>query len=262
MSARNSILYSAGVACLFVLALALYGGSLRNPPVFDDGLLTEAFLREYGHSWFRLDLRWFAYASLGWTYDAFGYDGFWLRLGNVLLHAATAAALFVFLVRLFGAVLEGAEPEGRRRTLAFCGAMLFLVHPVAVYGVAYLIERSIITATLFSLLSLSLFLEGLLRGSRRWFVAAAAAYFVAVFSKEHAVALPAVAGVLAVLVRGASWKLARQLVLPFALYAVVAVLVASKQKGLLGALYEPFAATAMRQLEQAEHGARQAGTES
>ena len=61
----------------------------------------------------------------------------WQRLTSVLLHAATAALLFGFLARLFAALLD----DARLRWLAFFGALWFLLHPVAVYGVAYLVER-------------------------------------------------------------------------------------------------------------------------
>jgi tetratricopeptide (TPR) repeat protein len=217
--------------------------------VFDDGQLTRQFLRGYGSSGFKLDGRWFSYASFGWTFNLFGRDWFWLRLGNVLLHAATAAALFALLSRLFDAVLQ---PRPVHRWYAFLSALAFLVHPVAVYAVAYMMQRSIVMATLFSLVSLLLFLEGLQRRSHGWYVASALAYFVAVFSKEHCVMLPAVAAAIALLIRGASWKLVRELWLPFALYLAVAVLVTLKLKGLLGAAYEPFGEAAVRQLAESE----------
>ena len=46
-------------------------------------------------------------------------------------------------------------------SLAFFGAAWFLVHPVSVYGVAYLAERSIVLATLFSLIALWFLLQGI-----------------------------------------------------------------------------------------------------
>ena len=254
MSPRGAPHAAWAVTALFAAALAAYWGALRYPPVFDDGQLTEHFLRSYGTAWFRLDLRWFAYASFGWTYDMAGRDWFWLRLGNVLLHAAVAAMLFVFLRRLFAAVLGGGHAWW-----ALFGALIFLIHPAAVYAVAYLVQRPIVMATLFGLVSLHLFLEGLLRGTRVWFLASAAAYFVAVFSKEHAVMIPAVAAVLAFLVRGASPAAARSLVLPFALYAAIGSLVVLKLQGLLGAHYEPFAEAAVRQLAESERAAAALG---
>ena len=237
------------IAALVVAGLAAYWGSLRYPLVFDDVQLSERFMRSYSSVWLGLHPRWFSYGSFGWTYALFGSDVFGFRLVNVLLHTGVAAMLFVFLRRLFAAVLP-AERAPAPAWWAFFGALLFLIHPAAVYAVAYLIQRSIVMATLFSLVSLLCFLEGLLRGSRRWYLAAGAAYFVAVFSKEHAVMLPAVAAALALLVRGPSWRLARELWLPFALYAVVGALIVLQVRGLLGVQYEPHAEAAMRQLAE------------
>jgi tetratricopeptide (TPR) repeat protein len=245
---------TGAVLALIAGVFALYAAGLRYPPVFDDVQLTPHFLRSYGESWFRGDLRWFSYATFGWTTRLFGEDWIWQRLGNVMLHAAVAAALFAFLARLFRQVL-GQDAKW----IAFFGAALFAAHPVAVYGVAYLMQRSIVMATLFSVLALAAFQEGLLRRSRGWHIASALAYFVAVFSKEHSVMLPAVAVALALLHRGASRPLARELALPMVLYAAIAVVVTLKSRGLLGALYEPFAQAAMRQLAEAEravHGGR------
>ena len=91
--------------------------------------------------------------------------------------------LFLFLQRLFAAVLPAERALDPGLVGAFFGALLFLVHPAAVYGVAYLIQRSIVMATLFGLVSLYCFLEGLMRGLAPLVPAAAAvAYFVAVFS--------------------------------------------------------------------------------
>jgi len=223
---------------LTTAVLLLYWTTLRHPLAFDDLHLSEYALKTHyaqAVSWF--GRRWFSDASFGWIYALFGKDMFFQRLTNVLLHAATGVVLFGFLSRLFGAVLE----DPRSRWLAFFGAALFILHPVAVYGVAYLMQRSIILATLFSLLFLWSVLEWLLGGSPGWCVAAAAAYYLAVFSKEHAVMVPAVAVALAVLVRGASLELARRAAWPLALFAATGVIVVLSSKGVLGSAYEPFA---------------------
>jgi Tfp pilus assembly protein PilF len=251
------------IAVLFVAACALYWGTLRNPPVFDDVQLSERFLRTYGSSLFNLDLRWLSYATFGWTFDVVGRDWTWYRLGNVLLHAASASVLFLFLARLFAVAIPVPAPQARATIepawMALFGALLFLVHPVAAYGVAYLIQRPIVMATLFGLLSLWLFLEGLIRNAHGWFIASAVAYFAAVFSKEHCVMLPAVAAALAVLVRGWPPRPLRALALPLALYAAIAALVVLRSKGLLGIQYEPFADSAVRQLAVPDGTAGQSG---
>jgi len=244
---------AVAVLALVAIALSLYARGLGYPLVFDDASLTEEFLRAYADT-FRLDLRRFAYGSFGLTYALLGFDIGWLRLGNVLLHAMASVALFALGARLLGA-LAPEVPAARRTAAAFAGAVLFAAHPVSVYAVAYLMQRSIVMATAFSLVALACFLEGLLRRRVAWHFAAVAAYFVAVFSKEHAVMLPAVALALAVLVRGPSWRLARELALPLGLMGLVAVGILLLQRGLIGAAYEPLAQAAIAQLAESRSSA-------
>jgi tetratricopeptide (TPR) repeat protein len=248
------------VAALAAAAVALYWGSLRNPRVFDDVALSARTLQYYANHGFVFDLRWFSYVTFGWIHEATGGSWFWQRLVNVLLHAAAGSVLFLLLRRLFGAL--GAGERSWPTWYAFFGACFFVAHPVAVYGVAYLIQRSIVMATLFGLLSLWLFLEGLLRGGRGWFLASVAAYFAAVFSKEHAVMLPAVAAAIAVLLRGAAPRnlpaLAKELALPFVLYGSIAVLITLRSKGVIGTRYEPVVETVLRELAESSPQAERA----
>jgi tetratricopeptide (TPR) repeat protein len=242
------------LGAFFVLAFLLYRGSLRHPLVFDDLHLTESSVRAFWDLGLNAGRRGLSNASFGWVYAAFGPDWYWQRAANVLLHAGVASMLFFFLRRLYEILLP-AEKASAQWT-ALLGALLFLVHPAAVYGVAYLIQRSILMGTLFSLLSLWLFLEGLVRSRSGWFAGAAAAYFAAVLSKEHCVMLPAVAAALALLLRGWSPKLLRELALPMLLYAAIGLYVTLQSRGVLGDTYESFAGAALRQAPESAGGAR------
>ena len=239
-------------AFLLILAtVLLYGHSLRYPLVFDDlPFFVDPLLRQLGNSSFHLDLRWFPYASFGWTYNLFGQDWFWYRLGNVALHSVTTILLFIFFSRVLDAVLptQGIDPQPR--WLPFFAALIFALHPVAVYGVAYLVQRSILMATLFSIAALLCYLEGFIRGKARWFVISAIFYFLAVFSKEHSIMAPGVAAALTLLLRKPSFDLAKKVWLPFALYLVIAIFVILRTKGLLGTAYEPSAAGILFQLSE------------
>ena len=238
------------VTALVAAALLLYWNSLRYPRVFDDFVLSIGSMRQYAAGWITLAPRWLAVGSFGWIHQVLGPDWLLQRLFNVLVHAGVAAMLFLFLRRLFAIMLPGKDTWPT--WYAFAGACFFLVHPAAVYGVAYLVQRSIAMATLFGLVSLWFFMEGLLRGKRWWLLASAAAYFAAVSAKEHAVMIPAVALALAVLLREISGTgpkaLARSLMLPMGLYAAIAVLVTLRYKGLLGTPYELHAETVLREL--------------
>src|SRR5687768_15121759 len=159
-------------ALLAIVVFLLYAGSYRYPLVFDDKLINLIDLPDMAGSCASLKRRCVASTTLGLSYLAAGFDLFWFRAGNVLCHAAAAVACFLLLDRLFEAALvrgpgeDAAMTAGKRRATALCGALWFAAHPVAVYGVAYLSQRTVLMATLFSLLSLFAFVRALSAQSR------------------------------------------------------------------------------------------------
>jgi protein O-mannosyl-transferase len=233
------------VTLLLLAILALYAGSLYAPFVFDDRDFFESpqTIAKFGHTYLSFDLRWLSYATFGWTVSWFGLDIFWLRLSNVMLHAANAITLLFLLRRLFQVTLVNNDASnGLPPSLvwfAFFGALIFALHPISVYGVAYIVERSILMATLFVLLMLLTYLEGILRGGWHWMIAAALFYFAAVYSKEHSITAPGVALALTFLIRKPSLGLFRQIAPYFILSALIAATLLLSVKGMLGHAYEP-----------------------
>lgn len=236
---------------LFAATALLYGHSLWNPLVFDDKpFFVQTILQQYGSALFHLDLRWFSYASFGWTYDLFGLDWFWYRVGNLVLHAANSVLLFVFFQRLLIVTAQPQDATPQTYWPAFFAALIFALHPITVYGVAYLVERSIIMATLFGIATLLCYLEGLSRNKTRWFIGSALFYFMAVFSKEHSIMIPSVAAALTLLLHKPSLSLLKKVWLPFALYLGIGLLVVLRTRGVLGTPYEPFAAEMLAHLSE------------
>lgn len=193
-------------ALLFIGVFFLHAGSYHFPLFFDDRIINPIDLPQMAKSCIHLDKRCLAGTTLGLTYFAAGLDLFWFRFGNVFFHALTALACFFFLNRLFEAVRRSStdgetndDLARKDRLIAFCGAALFAFHPVAIYAVGYLIQRSIVMATLFSLLSLTAFVRAISDSNRRCLWVAAALYIAALFSKEHAIMLPGVAVVIFIL---------------------------------------------------------------
>src|SRR5690606_22439232 len=82
------------------------------------------------------ELRSLPYATLTWGNTLFESGVLHFRIENLLLHVAVAVSLFFFLTKLFDAVY-GARAGSllSSRALAFCAALLFALHPVAVYAV-------------------------------------------------------------------------------------------------------------------------------
>ena len=238
---------------LLVLApAALYGTFLDNPAVFDDAAILDDLNKLHEKLSSSFSLRWFSYYSITWAWTALGADIVWLRVGNLILHIAASLALFGFLRGLISAQPNLLPARVPAFCLCWLAALLFAIHPVGVYGVAYLVQRSIVMATLFSILFLWSHLRALERAQPVWFLLAAACYFVAAFSKEHSVGVPLVALALTLLLRRPSIQLAKATAIPFALYAIIGGLVVWSSRGLLGQAYEPISA---RLLAEAFSGA-------
>ena len=225
------------LVALAALVAALYGPSLRNPLVFDDRFLfTGEHFAEYAQFPLGLGLRHPSTFSVAFIHTLFGGIEAH-RTVSLLLHAGCAFALYGLLRAL-----------SVRQFAAFAGAALFAAHPVAVYAAGYLIQRSIVLATLFALLGLILLLRGLRTGRTSDVIPAAVLYSLAVLSKEHAILLPAAALALAP-ISGANTRFAaRYMGLYLASCMPAAILVLHWRWELIGAAYEPHLESIMAQI--------------
>ncbi len=245
------------VLALLAAVCALYLPFLGNPFIFDDvPLLSGDFLNYYAHTPFKLDFRWFHFASMGWTArvfsDLFPHP---FRLGNLLLHAANAILLFHVLRQLLVAVLREQNRSPMIVWGAWLGALVFAVHPVAVYATGYAAQRSILLATLFALLMQWAYLRALLSGQANWLLPAVLAFFLACFSKEHSVLMPAVLAAMTLLLRKENHLSRRALAAVWCAFVLIAVLVLLISKGVLSAAYEPMAAESFAQQNIVASGA-------
>jgi tetratricopeptide (TPR) repeat protein len=219
-----------------LLAAACYAGTLGNGFVFDDRAILDTGSRPSLHSlphlflspyWsgegranrlyrpltqatFALEERWSA--GRAWTF----------HLVNALLHALACVLLYLLVTSLFTS-----------QPLAFAAAAIFAAHPVLSEAVAGIVGRSEILSALFIL--------GALLAARRAASSAASPplYFLALLSKENALAYPAVALLTDVLLglpggirwRRRAWEMA-------ALLAATGAYLALRVH-VLGALMEP-----------------------
>jgi tetratricopeptide (TPR) repeat protein len=140
-------------------------------------------------------------------------------------------------------------PRERATVYASIGAAAFAVHPVAVYGAGYLVQRTVVMATLFSLLSILLFARGLARKSHPDAISAALMYAFAVLCKEHSILLPAAAVLTVALVKAPRPFAFRHAAVYLALCAPPALYVVVFRSWLIGKGYEPDYAVVANQLE-------------
>jgi len=257
MNARIAMRHLAGAGIIAALAAALYLPFLGNPWVFDDlNMFSGGPIFYYRATTpLGMGLRLPPYFSLTAT-ETLGGSMAVHRSISLLFHIACALALYRLLYdlqRLAAQAGRGAAPEAAFDADAAARATIvaaaFAVHPAAVYGAGYLVQRSILFATLFSLLSILLLLRGLRRGSHADAFSAALMFSLAVLSKEHAVLLPA-AALPAIALAGAPRRFAlRHAAIYLAACAPAAVLVVLLSIGLIGATYEDATSAIYSQIE-------------
>lgn len=228
-----------------VVALGLVGllsaSFLDNPLVFDDEYF---FLQDAPQAFFSegfaLYPRWWVYESLAATFVWLGSDLLWLRLGNLALHIATALVLFGFVRQLLRDLDKRNDLRLGAEVAALLAACVFLIHPLTIFTQSYLIQRTIVCACLFGLLGLWLFWRGL-NGSRWALWGSCLCMLLAMYAKEHAVMLPVLACVLAVLHKrsGLACRFTlRELFAVLAVQSLISFSVVLLVKGVIGTPYE------------------------
>jgi tetratricopeptide (TPR) repeat protein len=196
-----------------------------------------------------------SYGSFLWVQALVG-EGLWKqRLFNLALHIGVVLALWGFYREVLRAFVaprpDPGEPQVPYHESPGLGFALgfFALNPMAVYAVAYLIQRSIVMATFFVVCGLWLFARGL-RERRAWMhVAAVACYAAAVFSKENAILAPLVAlPVYIVVARPTARRLAIVVALSAVLVAAGAAVLWRFLGQILGAPFDEFSRVYLSQL--------------
>ncbi|HEY5799207.1 MAG TPA: tetratricopeptide repeat protein [Burkholderiaceae bacterium] len=237
------------LALLILAVCALYGPFLNNPLVFDDfNFFNSDDHTQFVDKLFSFDLRWLPNASFEWPRRLIKQDMIPQRGINLGLHCANA----LLLIGVLHALLQLSGYTQRRVEdgvslapwwMAYFAALLFAMHPAAVYAVAYLVQRTSLLAGFFTLLMWLALLRGLASGKTLPLLASVVAYALATLCKEHAIMAPAVAGAI-VLLGWRSGRLDKQrwkrLALVFALYAGVALYIVYKLKSanIIGNAYQ------------------------
>jgi hypothetical protein len=198
---------------LLLLAGAVFAPGLTGPFLLDDGpnFAEDRFFLETTHECSSLDLlglvghsgplgRPVAMLSLALNHCAHGIDPFLFKLTNLGLHLATAGVvlLFLWLVLESPRFQRAPLPPELRRALPWLVALAWLVMPLHVSTVLYVVQRMTILAALFTLAGLCLYLVGRMRlaEGRTWAALACFALCalvclpLAASSKENGLLLP------------------------------------------------------------------------
>lgn len=249
---KNKFTYDFGMQVLQVFALLAIGlqfiHSSSVPLTFDSRqTLSELAIKGYinllSSPTTLFDPRIITWLSYYIPYYFFGYSESMMIAGNVLVHILNVLLLYSFFYTLLNhqAKLHSQNSTRKNSWIAFVGAALFGFHPLITYGVLYHIQRSMLLATFFSLLSLICLFKSFSRDSKVWMILSLTNYFFSIHSKEHAIMLPAVALLMILLFRGLSREIIKKyfpLILGMGLVALQVILVRLE---LFATTYEPWA---------------------
>ena len=251
-------LAAAALACGLA---ALYATGLGNKLVFDDNALVNGVVFDHYGSLLELKARVLSYGSFVWLQQLLGEHWPLQRGFNVLIHLGNALLIGTLTHLLLrqthwnGPIAEAPDLNHRLRTSSHLAAAVWAFHPVAVYGVAYLIQRSILMATFFTVLMLICFILGLQRRQPLWHVASAVAFVLALASKEYAISALLLLPVLLVFFRRPSLKtLAGIIGLVLVVLALAAALILQTRGNLIGEVFDDISKALASQLEAQRPG--------
>ena len=130
-------------------------------------------------------------ASFALNLHAYGANPFSFKLINLLIHLANGLLVFVLLQQLLARI---AYPTAQSRRIAFWVTAVWLLHPMNLTPVLFVVQRMTSLAAFFTLAALCLYLYG--RQAKRglaWAAIAASLFLLwpaAILSKETGVLLP------------------------------------------------------------------------
>ncbi len=261
MASRPSASFIVFGLVVVAAVLAIYLPGLDHALLFDDLALTDGTIfGNYGNL-LAFKQRLLSYGSFVWV-DGLVGTGWWKqRLVNIAWHLGTVAMLYALvrdlLVRTRFPEDFEAQPHFAASRLAAVrvGVALFAVNPVAVYAVAYLVQRSIVMATFFAVLACWCFVRGLSGRGAGWYAGAVVAYAAAVLSKEHAVMVAALAVPLYIHVRRPAWRTIAAIAgIAALLVAVAAVVLFGMYGDLIGKVFDQRSIDFTQQLERLSPG--------
>jgi len=239
-----------GLLAALLLMAVMYSGFVGNPPVFDDhNIITN--LAAYNHALtpFALSPRTFPYFSIGFFEVMSRGVLSWNRWFGIALFGGLVVALYFFLLRALNRFASSDGMNVRRAALLAC--LWVSLNPVAVYATAYLIQRTIVFASLFGLVSATLYLRAQQQNRNADVFSASLFAGLSVMSKEHAVFLPC--AVLALTPLVCDWNRASLLralgylflSLPCSIWAVL-----NNAKEIVGASYEIYSGQVISQFSR------------
>ncbi|MBE9532105.1 MAG: tetratricopeptide repeat protein, partial [Proteobacteria bacterium] len=150
---------------LLILGFIIYRGAIGGPFIFDDNqfILENLTIRSLSNFTDLSGTRYISFLSFAMNYAVDGYNAAGYKITNIAIHIVNSILVYKFVSTLIETpTLKKAR--GELKYLAVIVSLLFLTHPIATQAVNYTFQRSATLATLFYLLSITLYLKARLMG--------------------------------------------------------------------------------------------------
>ena len=210
----------AGIIFFIIIIFFIYSNTLDVPFVYDDidNILNNNNIRIKEFSWFSITglfngptaNRPFSGFSFALNYYFHQYDLFGYHLVNITIHLMTGLSLFILFQKTLKILPENSHFIKKRKQYSFLipffSAWIWLVHPLHVQSVTYVVQRMNSMSSFFYILSLLLYVQGRIfqRSWRKknltdfkakillsiYFTGSAISGVLAITSKEMATTLP------------------------------------------------------------------------
>ena len=239
--------YPPSALLITILVMGItYARYVTNPIVFDDhNFFSNLSVFSFAENPFSPFTRTLPYFSIGLLHVLSMGDLSWNRWFNIALFALTITALYYFLVRSVARLFTPSTAD--LRWAALSTSLWFALNPVAVYAVGYLIQRSILMATLFSIVAANLYLRAQQQNRNVDILSASLFGSLSMMSKEHAVLLPIAIIALTPLVQDWNRKIAWRAIAFVLILAPVCYWTISHRGDIVGTSYEIYSGEVLSQ---------------
>lgn len=245
----NSIL-GLHIALLALITFVLYYPSLNHPLIYDSLSLRDShfFKDSFSSFSFFADRIW-GHLSFAMINEAWPENLKAQRFFNIVLQTLNGILLYQFLktTAQWFLTLKKKSNQLHIQWLCFFASLIFICHPVGVYATAFLIQRYLLLALCFALISALFFIKAWQKSSPLYFVFSAISFYFCLYSKENAIFYPVLFFSLVILKESFS-KSKKNLLLPAGLFGfclLTALWNHFHQVGLVHEIHGPFVSKAL-----------------
>ena len=189
------------VGLLVIVVAITYGHTLDVPFYLDDFSSIQEnpviynWQGTYAELWQFAALRIVGYLSFAFNYQIHQFQVAGYHVVNIIIHLLAGGAILVLLRGLVRTpALHPLLSEDAKRLLPIVVALIFVLHPLQIQGVTYIVQRLASLAALFYIATMACFIQarltaGWLRRSL-WILACILLALLAFFTKQNTVTLP------------------------------------------------------------------------